>query len=345
MQRTILVMTATIALSPAVAWAQRTIDLIYPKGGGRAVSGTVTDVSPDGVTITSDGDAKTVGVEMIKGVSFSDDPSGLRSARDLVESGRLEQARTQLESMRADNARPLVQQDVVYYRAVVDARLALQGNGEIADAARQLVDFLKSNPRSFRFYDACEVLGDLAMSLGRFDTAASYYEQLEQAKSPVVETRGKLLQAQAWLRQGDVGQAAPLFRQASSSRDPRVQALAQIGLARCLAEQSKPEEGARMIAAVIAANDAEDTQLFARAYNALGNCHLAAGENEDALLAFLHTDMLFFRDFDAHAEALFHLSKLWAAVHKPAEAARARQLLQQAYASSPWARSIGGGAR
>ena len=77
--------------------------------------------------------------------------------------------------------------------------------------------------------------------------------------------------------------------------------------------------------------------LFARAYNALGRCYMKQNKPKDAVLALLHTDVLFYADADAHAEALYYLSKLWSDINKSDRAVAARSTLRERYAGSIWA--------
>jgi hypothetical protein len=82
-------------------------------------------------------------------------------------------------------------------------------------------------------------------------------------------------------------------------------------------------------------------KLLAAAYNALGACHLQAGQSKDALFAYLHTDLLYRRAGEPHAEALFHLSSLWEEIGQEGEARQARAMLKELYPGTRWARQLG----
>ena len=84
--------------------------------------------------------------------------------------------------------------------------------------------------------------------------------------------------------------------------------------------------------------DPEQKELQARAYNALGDSYQRAGRTKDALLAFLHVDVLYSTVPDAHAEALSHLATLWDAVGQADAARQARQTLNEQYRDSRWAK-------
>ena len=86
-----------------------------------------------------------------------------------------------------------------------------------------------------------------------------------------------------------------------------------------------------MVDGLIAELNPGDIEMSARIYNAQGASYEAAGDAEGAVLAYLHTHLMFSAVPDAHAEALKRLVELWPKIGKPERAAEARQELQQRY--------------
>lgn len=312
-------------------------DILGLRGSKKLISGEITKVTRDFVSVKSGGRTQEYAASEIDNrLRFRDDPSGLASVRSFYQDGRIEDASKKLETVNSEG-RDIVQQDIAFFKAVIAAKLALRGKSDVTAAIQEVGAFLKQHGNSFRYYDACEVMGDLAMSLGRNEVATRYYEKLLASESSAVEARGALLLGDAFLLGGNVQQASEMYARCEQADDARIQTMGLLGLATC-AVNTDPNRAIAMIEKVIAENDSEDVELFARAYNALGNAFAAAGKTEAALDAYLHTDLLFYRDSEKHAEALYHLSKLWADVNKPSEATKARQTLKQRYKSSIWAK-------
>ena len=116
--------------------------------------------------------------------------------------------------------------------------------------------------------------------------------------------------------------------------------MAKAGKASCLAGTGSPAEGITIAEKLITENSPENNaELFGRTYNALGACYLKAGKPKDALMAYLHVDVLFYSDSEVHAEALYNLSKLWLSLKKQDRADNARNLLTDRYAGSVWAKT------
>jgi tetratricopeptide (TPR) repeat protein len=155
--------------------------------------------------------------------------------------------------------------------------------------------------------------------------------------------RGTLLEARAYRSDGKYEEAFAKFDavigyQLSTAEANRQQSLARLGRAACQAELGQAAEAIQTIEQVIQENDPQDTELFGQAYNALGTCHRQLKQPADALLAYLHVELLFYQDGATHAEALYYLSQLWDEVKKPERAVAARSLLKARYPGSRWAK-------
>jgi hypothetical protein len=59
--------------------------------------------------------------------------------------------------------------------------------------------------------------------------------------------------------------------------------------------------------------------------------HRKAGHPQEALMAFLHTDVLYFTSREDHIEALRNLVDLWKELQKPDRASQAQEVLAQQY--------------
>ena len=222
------------------------------------------------------------------------------------------------------------------------ARLALAGEGSKADAGRRLLAFEKAHKNSYHYFEVCEALGDVFAALGKFDQAETYYDKLAAAPWPEYKKRANVLVGRALVGQKQYDSAITRFNEALSSKgevkeSERLALAASLGKASALAGLGKNEEAIAEVNKIIAAADPENLELHARAYNVLGNCYKAANKKKDALLAFLHVDLLYSRFPEQHAEALANLATLWSEVDKADRATAAKNLLKEKYPGSAWA--------
>lgn len=308
--------------------------------------GTLTDMSAAEVTLDMAGVARKFPVNEITKIAFGDEPTDLTAARNSLDQKNYNSAKDQLDKIDvAKVEREHIKQDIAYYKAFVLANLAMTEGGNKTDAASAMFRFYKANPNSHHFYQAAELLGDLAVATSNFDAAAKFYgpEGLGGAPWPEYQLKAGLAMGRSLVLAGKFEDAAKAFDTVAASGENNAEANslkqhALVGKAHCLAETGKAEEGITMLNDIVAKNDPQlDAKLFARAYNALGNCYLQQKKPKDALMAFLKTDLLFFSDSDAHAEALSKLAKLWDDTNHSDRATDARNKLRDRYSGSIWA--------
>jgi tetratricopeptide (TPR) repeat protein len=334
---------AGIAGLIGTAPAHAQLDKVFgPKGV--PVSGTIIEVAPDKVVVDVGGSNREFPVNEIVRVVYGDEPSELGRARENVMAGQNEDAIEALKGIAMDSVvRDLVKAEIEFYRAYAAAKIAMAGGGNPQVADDALFAFVRTNRTSFHVYDATELLGNLALSQGKFEDAAKRFGFLGKAPWADYRMRANVSEARALTLQKKYPEALVKYEAiiAMGENTPeanRQKQFAQVGKAFCQAETGQADEGVKALEDLIKNNDPKDTALFARVYTALGNCHLKANRTKEALMAFLHVDLLFNADGESHAEALFHLSKLWAAVNKSDRAVAARNLLKERYSGSTWAK-------
>ena len=325
---------------PTAAWAQ--FDEVYVNRQPTPNRGTITSMTKDEIGMDMAGVARTFPVNEITRILYGDENIELKNARNAVQQKNYNAALNELRKLQnAQIGREYIKQDVDYYTALCLARVAMSEGGDKKAAEKAMLDFARSAPNSWHFYDAAEILGDLAAASGDHAAAVRYYSGLAKAPWEDYRMRANIAVGNSLLAQNNPAEALARFNEVlgaslSTPEAATQKVFAQIGKAQCLALTGKPDEGVAMIKEIIEKNDPSDSALFAKAYNALGNCYLKANKTKEALQAFLHTDILFYADGPSHAEALYHLSKLWSEVNKSDRAVAARNMLRERYSGSAW---------
>ncbi len=318
------------------ALAQAQVDRIYPVSGN-LITGKITDIKRDGVTIEAGSNTQTIAVDQIQKILFEGDQASLTKGREFALDGQWDQALEELQRLdMAKITRDFVKAEATYYVAASEAHMALVGRGSTADAAKKMLGFAGAYPQNFHFYDAAKLLGDLAVSMGVYDKAEQYYRALREAPSNDLKIDSVYLTGIAKLRQGKADEAQVEFDKVigasvQSTTAVRIQTLAKAGRAVALSQQGKGDEGLKLVETMITELNPADSEMAARIYNAQGASFEATGDTQGAIMAYLHTHLMFSGQADAHAEALSHLVQLWGKVGKPDRATEARDELQQRY--------------
>ena len=334
-----------LVLAVVVIWLvpgiSRATDHVKLVGVTRAIDGTISEVSRTRIVIDeARGGTREIPVNEIAYIVLSDEPGGLSDARRLIASEKYEEALATLEKLKDESLSKEVLQEIDFYRGMSLARLALSGaEGASSDQAREsLIQFAKDYPKSYHYFAVCEMVGDLLVSAGDYGTAAKVYRKLTEAPWPDYKMRAEVAVGRALIAEGKPTEALQAFESVLAMEvDPKDEAAqtqhdaALVGKARCLAEAGKTDEAIKMAQDIIAKTSSENAEVHARAYVALGVAYKNAHRTKDALMAFLHVDVLYNNVPDAHAEALTNLVDLWTALRRVDRAEQARQVLRDRY--------------
>lgn len=338
----VMALVCGLLLPPASAHAQ--LDTVLLRGQQVAKKGITKEITKDQVTMETNGVAQSYDVNQIVRINFDEEPNELNNARNAIAVRKYQIAADELKKLDGKQQKNRhVAADIAFYKAYCLAKLALTEGGDKAAASAAMLQWAKTNANNFHFYESAEILGDLAVAAGQSADAARYYGSLSSAPWADYQLKGNIAVGRALVAEKKFPEALEKFEAVASSSDNSPEAktqklLATAGKAVCLAENGNADEGIVLLHAIIKDNNPdEDKVLFARTYNALGHCYMKQNKTKEALQAFLFTDVLFYEDADAHAEALFHLSRLWADVNKTERANQAKATLKERYGGSVWA--------
>ena len=312
------------------------LDRVYDKAGDN-VSGTVIQTSSQGVQLKKGANTQSILAGDILKIMHEGDPAPLTKAREFALDGQYDQALAELKNVNFETLpRDIIKADAAFYIAVCESKLALAGKGKKDEAAKRTLDFAKAYGDSWHLFDTAKLLGDLALALNDAPNALKYYKSLSSAPSTDMKIESVYLQGLVHMKKGDSEAALAEFEKviglkAQTAQTTRIQMLSKAGKAVALAQTGKSAEGLALVQQMIAELNPADVEMAARIYNAQGASYEASGDVEGAIMAYLHTHLMFSAQPDAHAEALKKLIELWPKVGKPERAAEARQELQQRY--------------
>jgi tetratricopeptide (TPR) repeat protein len=334
MNRRSVPLNAILWLVATAAWAGDTVKTVGNKTPSRCA---VTGITSTKVTIEENSISKTVPVNEVELIAFDGEPPALTHARSEAAAGKFDEAQASLENLDpAAYKRLELRQEIEFYKAYVPAQLALLGSGNINEAAGAMVAFAKNHATSWHYYDSCQAVGDLALAMKKYPAAQTYYGNLAKAPWPDFKMRANVALAYALVAQGKTADALPLFEAVLSSDArgdlaDRQKLAATLGKARCLASAQKLDEAVKMVREVIASSSPEDGALNAQAYNALGGIYRKSHKTDDALLAFLHVELLYPSIPKERIEALENLVALWTEKQRPDRAREAERILKDEY--------------
>jgi tetratricopeptide (TPR) repeat protein len=309
--------------------------------------GRITEISPQAVKIDKSPIEETVPVNEIISIAFDREPDELSKGRNLTHVGDFQGALEALKKVNREDVagRAEMRQDLDYYTAYCTAKVALAGGGNLNAALSAMRKFVTDNKTSFHYYPAAELTGDVSVAIGTealrggkqdladkaFPFAMQWYDEAGKGNWPGAAAGPQLKRGRAYLAQKKPADAVKEFESVlSDAAGPNAESLklaATLGKANALAMGGKAEEGIKIVEDVINKTPKSDVDLHAQAYLALGNCHKAANKPKEAIMDYLHVDLLYFQDPQIHAEALRQLAQLWQSLNRPDRAREANAKL------------------
>ena len=191
--------------------------------------------------IETTGATRDIETREIQKLSFGDEPADVTSARDQAIAGQFENALASLKKVNlAEIQNAAIKQEVGYYSAFCNAKLAMTAGGDKAAAIAELKAFIGQNRTTFHFFEGVQLLGDLNFADAKYADAATFYGLLGQAEWPEYKMRAAVQQARAQTAEGKYPEALAAYDQilASGLNTPEaaVQKMhATVGRAVCLA--------------------------------------------------------------------------------------------------------------
>ena len=323
-------------------------DVVNRKSVKQAVQGEITEISRTEVTVKPrTGNDVQIPVNDIASIQWDKEPAGFNLARSDEKGGRLQKAFDSFKKLVDDDKvkDDRVQADLHYFLARSTARMALADPKQVATAIKALDAYIKKFDDSRHYFEAHDLLGQLHLSKKDFDKAQTAYQVLGKAPWSDYQLASKAALARVLIEKQDLPGAMAAFDEvinakASTPAEEGRRYEAMLGKARCLTQQKQFEEAQKLLAEVIGKSSPDDASLQAEAYLRQGDCLAAMDKKKEALLAYLHVDVLFAAEKSLHPEALYHLSTLWTAVGQPGRASEAQSKLETDYPNSRWTQQL-----
>ncbi len=323
------------------------LDSVTKKSGGRA-SGKITASSKTDLTIKPPtGEAVVIPANDLLIVDFDDATADMKLGLADENTGRFDSAIQRVTKSKTDTKadNPLLKAEFDFVLARIDARIALADPSKRDDAIKRLQAFQKSNSDHYRYYESMALLGQVQLAKQDYDGARASFDALAQSPWSESKLAAKIATGRILMGENKLDEAIASFDEAvkaagTSAGESARKYEAMLGKSRALIAQSKQTEALKELDEVTLHASADDTALQAEAYVLQGNAFQALNRTKEALLAYLHVDVLFKREAGYHAESLYHMAKLWKSVQLPERGLEAEATLQSSYPNSEWTKKL-----
>lgn len=326
-------------------------DSITRKHGEGKAAGTITGMSKTEVTVKPiTGSEIKVPANDIAAIEWDAAPAGLNLAYSLEKSGNLTEALSRFTKALGDvkSGNENLKADIEYAIARITAKLALTDAGQRDEASKKLQAFVKAHPDNYNYYDAFNWLGRIDLARRNFAEAQEAFNTLAQAPWPDYKMAARVAAGRIAMAENKPDVAVQAFDEVihAPAKTPAEEARryeAMIGKAKGLIQQNQQEQALGLLTEVIDKAPADNAPIQAQAWVLQGDALQALNRAKEALLAYLHVDVLYPGESALHAEALYHLNHLSKALQHPDRAADAQAKLVSQYPNSEWTKKLTAG--
>lgn len=309
--------------------------------GGR-VRGQVQSESATEVAVALGANVTKVPTELIQSIRYDGQSASFALGEAREAAGQLAEAAEQFKKAAAESTgKPYPLQAALFREAEVLTDLAAVEPDRIKEAKDKLTKFNREYPGSRHTLSARVCLARIQLASGDFpaaETAIANLAALPNGAEKAAVLRTKLLARQNKHKEA-IAELDKLI--AGAPKGSEKLRAAQLAKAESLAATKDFSKAEALLRDVIQATPPEDAAGQAPAYNTLGDCLRAANRPKDALIAYLHTDLLYSKDKEEHPRALHQISVLFRQLKQDGRADEFAQRLKQEYPRSRWASARG----
>ncbi len=345
-QLAFLLLIGSIGSRSAVA-----VDTVTRGSTEKRAACEITEVTRTEVTVTPKvGSPTVVPANDVLRIEWDSEPAALKLARSKLAGGQYELAIQDFNQAQTEVAanKEQLRAEIAYGIAHATGKLALADPEKLGTAVELLTAFIDTHADHYRYFNALMLLGDVQLVQEDVAGAEATFTRISTAPWADYQMAANVALGRAALARDDVAGARAAFEKVSAAtatgaaeKSRRFEAM--LGLASVLHREEQYAQAAEILNEVILKSASTDTRLQAEAYVRQGDCFAAMGDRgKDAVMAYLHLDVIpsLAVETDLHAEALYHLAKLWPQLGQPARADTAAGKLQSLYPQSLWAKKV-----
>lgn len=321
-------------------------DQVFRKGSSRAIRGTIKNSKEFVEVKPRTGATQKIPADEVDYVRFNADPPQLNVARSNEKAGLLDRALKTYTDL-LGSLKSGAKTDTEFLIARTKARMAVADPAKVDDALKSLNAVLAKNKNGFRHFEIVNWIGRVHVSQGDFVAAKGQFEKMAQSNLASYKMAAKVATGRVLLAENKPGEAQTTFDEvvAMPSKSLAEKAShfdAVLGKARCQQLQANFSAAITALDNVIQETDWKaNSELHAKAYLQKGDCYRDQKQFKQARTAYLHVDLIYFRDQQAHAEALFRLAELFPGLGKPERGTEAAAKLKKLYPNNAWAKKLG----